>query len=448
MAFKLGDRFSFQFCNQNEVASDGSRTEDFAFTLDAEHAPKVQFGPVQVGLSGMGELKVRCKVGQDHCYGAGAIEFAVELGVGLGELITAAVGGRGGLEVEVPTQTAGAPQDTFKVVGSLTPYGTVDLFAGLISFEVPYKYPGIEVTFDRLGPFPLQNPNNKADDTISIAAKWTVEVSFLGIFTFTVSVPITVMPETTLWKATPDMYGKQPWFTSDCELVERTYDRCSQNHIKLTGTWDEKTGEWERHIQKGHEAYSMISSDPKKDFRWCCGHSWCDEWVRFDRHVNKIVVQLENSDRRIVWVGLVCDRYLHDNNRFHYSGRTDDGCREDVRVETARGWVHVPKHHRKGVMMHRWSDNRWTWYCNHNSRRRGYRQGHHGSGCGRHNYLVVDWQDRRRNTAVRWECWQRLGKERPTSGTCTSAENFYFRPWSSWSFGVDSPQARGCVLKT
>jgi hypothetical protein len=426
LLFETG-KFNMKFCNQREVQPSGV-TEDFSVTAALEHTQN--FGPVTLTIGGTGAAKVRCKMSQDHCFGAGEIELNVALGVGIGGLVNLDIGGKGKIEVEAPSQTTGAPPGTFKIVGSLTPYGSVDIF-GMIQIQVPactayppMCWPGIEVTLDKLGPFPLDDATNKGDDTISIAAKWTVEVNFF-FFKFTVSVPITVMPETTIWSATPDMYGQQPWFTRDCELIERTYDRCSHGYIKIFDTYDEKTGEWEPHVQRGAKAYSLVSSSPKHDFRWCCGH-FCDEWVRFPRHVNKLVAQLENSDRRVVWVGLLCDRYIEEGHRWHYRGYTDDDCRHSIHLSTAWGHHHVGKHHSQTVAMGRMSGNHFDWHCDGSGRRRGYSRGWHRSGCGRHNYISVGWQDRRRDTAVKWHCYERLGRDRPTSADCRSNSGMYY----------------------
>ena len=99
------------------------------------------------------------------------------------------------------------------------------------------------------------------------------------------------------------MYGQQPWFTKDCELIERTYDRCSHGYIKVSDTDDEKIGVWEALAQNGADTYQLVLNSPKGDFRWCCGPH-CKEWVRFPRHLHKIVAKPENQDWTIVWVGL------------------------------------------------------------------------------------------------------------------------------------------------
>eukprot|EP00928_Gymnodinium_smaydae_P074297 TRINITY_DN5735_c0_g1_i6.p1 TRINITY_DN5735_c0_g1~~TRINITY_DN5735_c0_g1_i6.p1 ORF type:complete len:1245 (-),score=166.87 TRINITY_DN5735_c0_g1_i6:179-3913(-) len=418
LIFETGP-FNMKFCEQEEVAVGGDRIRDIFVT--AGGSVDANFGPVTVSIGGQGTAKTRCKVGADHCYGAGEVELDVSIGVGIGSLINAQVGGKGKLEAEIPTQTEFEGKTSeFKIVGSLTPYGSVDVF-GMIQIQIPacahgvFCFPGIEVTLDRLGPVPIDNPTNRGDDTISIAAKWTVEVNFF-FFKFTVSVPITVMPETTLWSATPDMYGEQPWFTKDCQLVERTYDRCSAGHIWLPDTYDENTGAWQPHVRKGAEAYPLVSTSARRDFRWYCYGN--EEWVRFPRPVNKIVAQLENNDRRIIWVGLVCDRFLEPHERWHYSGRTDDDCRESIHVSTTRGWINVHKWHNADIHTGRFSENGFDWWCNGNSRRRGYGHGQHYSGCGKHTVVKVRWQDRRRSGAVRWECWDYLGLPRQFSAEC------------------------------
>jgi len=423
LLFETG-KFNMKFCNQKEVQP-GGVTEDFSVTAGFEHTGN--YGPVTLTIAGSGVVKARCELSQDHCFGAGEIELDVALGVGIGGLVNLDIGGKGKIEAEVPSQTGfgtdnPAPPRTIKIVGSLTPYGSLDIF-GFIQIQVPVCHayppvcwPGIEATFDRVGPWPIDDSTNRADDTISIAAKWTIEVNFF-FFKFTVSVPITVMPETTIWSATPDMYGQQPWFTKDCELVERTHDRCSYDYIKILDTYDEKTGAWEPHVQRGKKAYSLVSTSTKQDFRWCCGPH-CHEYVRFRRHVNKLNVQLEEADRRIVWVGLLCDRYIEDAQRLHYRGATDDDCRHSIQLSTAWGNQRVGKHQPLTVPMGRMSENAFTWHCDGSGRRRGYNSGWHVSGCGRHNYIWVGWQDRRRDTAVRWHCYERLGRDRPTVANC------------------------------
>eukprot|EP00440_Ansanella_granifera_P010969 gb/GFBE01011897.1/.p1 GENE.gb/GFBE01011897.1/~~gb/GFBE01011897.1/.p1 ORF type:complete len:1204 (+),score=265.25 gb/GFBE01011897.1/:1-3612(+) len=435
--------FKMKFCNEKaEVPLDptnpSATTPTETYFISAEAEATANFGPITVTIGGSGAVKLRRDLTKDHMYGKGEIEMKVELGVGIGSLINAAVGCKGWLHVEAPSQSSDVPEGTFKIEGGLGPYGTIDIF-GMIQITVPHYYPQFVFTMDKLGPFPLDNANNKADDTIKIEAKWTIEVSFF-FFKFSVSVPITVMPETTLWSATPDMYGTQEWFTKDCELVERTYDRCSHDYIRIPGTYDEKTGVVEPAVLKGSKAYPLVSYSAKRDFNWWCSDSNRNEWVRFPRHVNKLVAQLENNDRRIVWVGLLCDRYLTEGERWHYSGGTDDDCREAVSVSTNYGmhWVH--KWWSVDVPMGRVSDNEFWWVCEGHSRRRGYGYGWNRAGCGRHNVIKVRWQDRRRDGAVRWECWDRLGSDRPTSADCYVGANEAF--WSSYKVvsEVETPQ--------
>ena len=58
--------------------------------------------------------------------------------------------------------------------------------------------------------------------------------------------------------ATAHMYGQQPWFTKDCELLERTYDRCSHGYINVSYTDDEKIGVWEALAQNGADTYQLV----------------------------------------------------------------------------------------------------------------------------------------------------------------------------------------------
>ena len=65
----------------------------------------------------------------------------------------------------------------------------------------------------------------------------------------------------------------------------------------------------------------------------------------------------------------------------------------------------------------RMSANICSWHCDGSGWRRGYSRGLHQNGCGQNNYIRVGWQDRRRDI-VRWNFYERLGRNRPTVADC------------------------------